>query len=89
MTGAAVDDFEQPVPDYAQAGTAASGAELIVHLDGFEGPIDLLLTLARDQKVDLTKISILGLAGPVQSDQRLPSDPEQVRKDDISTQIST
>ena len=59
---AAVDDFEQPVPDYAQAGTAASGAELIVHLDGFEGPIDLLLTLARDQKVDLTKISILGLA---------------------------
>ena len=59
---AAVDDFEQPVPDYAQADRAPSGAELIVHLDGFEGPIDLLLTLARDQKVDLTKISILGLA---------------------------
>ncbi|NNE83401.1 MAG: segregation/condensation protein A [Alphaproteobacteria bacterium] len=59
---AAVDSFEQPVPDYAQAQAAPSGAELIVHLDGFEGPIDLLLTLARDQKVDLTKISILGLA---------------------------
>jgi segregation and condensation protein A len=59
---AAVDNFEQPVPDYAQAEAAADGAELIVHLDGFEGPIDLLLTLARDQKVDLTKISILGLA---------------------------
>lgn len=59
---AAVDSFEQPVPDYAQAQAAPSGAELIVQLDGFEGPIDLLLTLARDQKVDLTKISILGLA---------------------------
>ncbi len=59
---AAIDDFEHPVPDYAQAEAAPSGAELIVHLDGFEGPIDLLLALARDQKVDLTKISILGLA---------------------------
>ena len=59
---AAVDNFEQPVPDYAQAEAGPSGAELIVHLDGFEGPIDLLLALARDQKVDLTKISILGLA---------------------------
>ena len=57
-----LDSFEQPVPDYAPAEAAPSGAELIVHLDGFEGPIDLLLTLARDQKVDLTKISILGLA---------------------------
>ena len=27
---------------------------LFVNLDGFEGPIDLLLSLARDQKVDLT-----------------------------------
>ena len=63
---ATVDSFEQPVPDYARAeaapGNAEIGAELIVRLDGFEGPIDLLLTLARDQKVDLTKISILGLA---------------------------
>ena len=59
---AAVDSFEQPAPDYAPAEAVPSGAELIVHLDGFEGPIDLLLTLARDQKVDLTKISILGLA---------------------------
>lgn len=37
-------------------------AQLVVDLDGFEGPIDLLLTLARDQKVDLTRISILALA---------------------------
>ncbi len=35
---------------------------LFVILDGFEGPIDLLLSLARDQKVDLSKIAILPLA---------------------------
>ncbi len=35
---------------------------LFVNLDGFEGPIDLLLNLARNQKVDLTKIAILPVA---------------------------
>lgn len=35
---------------------------LILNLDGFEGPLDLLLVLARSQKVDLRKISILALA---------------------------
>ena len=35
---------------------------LRLDLDGYEGPIDVLLTLARDQKVDLKKISILELA---------------------------
>ena len=35
---------------------------LIVDVDGFEGPLDLLLTLARTQKVDLREISILALA---------------------------
>jgi len=35
---------------------------LILDLDGFEGPLDLLLSLARDQKVDLAQISILALA---------------------------
>jgi segregation and condensation protein A len=35
---------------------------LIVDVDGFEGPLDLLLELARRQKVDLQKISILALA---------------------------
>ena len=35
---------------------------LFVDVDGFEGPLDLLLTLARDQKVDLAQISILALA---------------------------
>jgi len=33
-----------------------------VDLDGFEGPLDLLLTLAKEQKVDLLEISILELA---------------------------
>lgn len=40
----------------------AEEALLVLDIDGYEGPIDLLLTLARDQKVDLTKISILQLA---------------------------
>src|SRR5437660_1918614 len=35
---------------------------LVVDVEGYEGPLDLLLTLARQQKVDLTKISILALA---------------------------
>jgi segregation and condensation protein A len=35
---------------------------LIVDVEGFEGPLDLLLTLSRTQKVDLRKISVLELA---------------------------
>jgi len=35
---------------------------LIVDVDGFEGPLDLLLTLSRSQKVDLRRISVLQLA---------------------------
>ena len=35
---------------------------LIVDVDGFEGPLDVLLTLSRTQKVDLRKISVLALA---------------------------
>jgi segregation and condensation protein A len=34
---------------------------LVLHLDGYDGPLDLLLELARTQKVDLAKISILAL----------------------------
>src|SRR5436853_676469 len=37
-------------------------AALVVDVEGYEGPLDLLLTLARQQKVDLSKISILALA---------------------------
>lgn len=35
---------------------------LLLKLDGFEGPLDLLLDLARKQRVDLARISILALA---------------------------
>ncbi|NDW51880.1 ScpA family protein [Aliiroseovarius sp. PrR006] len=35
---------------------------LIVDVEGFEGPLDLLLTLSRTQKVDLRKISVLELS---------------------------
>ena len=45
-------------------GIAASAAEndaLYLELDGWEGPLDLLLDLARRQKVDLKSISILAL----------------------------
>jgi segregation and condensation protein A len=35
---------------------------LVIDVEGFEGPLDLLLMLARQQKVDLAKISILALA---------------------------
>lgn len=41
---------------------AVSDKSLMVDLDGFEGPLDLLLHLARTQKVDLAKISVLALA---------------------------
>jgi segregation and condensation protein A len=39
-----------------------AGEALIVDVDGFEGPLDLLLMLSRTQKVDLRKISVLQLA---------------------------
>ena len=45
-----------------RAEVAEPRQQLILDLDGFEGPIDLLLTLVREQKVDLEKISILALA---------------------------
>jgi segregation and condensation protein A len=38
-----------------------SGENLVLRLEGFEGPMDLLLDLARAQKFDLAKISILSL----------------------------
>ena len=52
------EDFETALsPDLASDEQA-----LIVDVEGFEGPLDLLLALARQQKVDLAKISILALA---------------------------
>lgn len=41
---------------------SAAGSRHVFDLGGFEGPLDLLLELARDQKVDLLKISMLDLA---------------------------
>jgi segregation and condensation protein A len=41
---------------------ASSPDALLLDLDGYEGPIDVLLSLAREQKVDLRRISILALA---------------------------
>jgi segregation and condensation protein A len=41
---------------------AMSEPSLVVDVDGFEGPLDLLLHLARNQKVDLARISVLALA---------------------------
>jgi segregation and condensation protein A len=42
---------------------ASDDPALIVDVEGFEGPLDLLLILARQQKVDLARISISALAG--------------------------
>ena len=55
------DDFS----DWEQAegeARAALGETLVVDVEGFEGPLDLLLALARTQKVDLARISVLALA---------------------------
>jgi len=38
------------------------GTQLVIDVDGFEGPLDLLLALARTHKLDIAKISILDLA---------------------------
>jgi segregation and condensation protein A len=53
----------QPGLDFSAAETAAEDGEaLIVDLDGYEGPLHVLLALARSQKVDLLKLSVLKLA---------------------------
>ncbi|HDR29707.1 segregation and condensation protein A [Rhodovulum sp.] len=51
---------EGPARDPVAARLAAEA--LIVDVEGFEGPLDMLLTLARSQKVDLRRISVLHLA---------------------------
>jgi len=52
--------FEEDQPEAVRGEPGPS--DLVLNLAGFEGPIDVLLTLARDQKVDLIHISILELA---------------------------
>ena len=51
-------DFED---DFEEVPVVHETERLRLDLDGWEGPLDLLLTLARAQKVDLAKISILAL----------------------------
>lgn len=48
--------------DTLEASPVSPEEALVVAVDGFEGPLDLLLGLARNQKVDLAKISVLALA---------------------------
>ena len=72
------DDAQQPVEAWTapSADDAASAAEaLVIDIEGFEGPLDLLLALARTQKVDLQRISVLALVeqylGYISEAQRL------------------
>ncbi len=56
---------ETPIQDDDMWETVAerrAAEALIVDVDGFEGPLDVLLTLSRTQKVDLRTISVLKLA---------------------------
>jgi len=53
----------QPSLDFSEVDNAVEDGEaLIVDIDGFEGPLHVLLALARTQKVDLLQLSILKLA---------------------------
>jgi segregation and condensation protein A len=49
-------------PELPSPADRMAAEALIVDVDGFEGPLDLLLTLSRTQKVDLRRISVLQLA---------------------------
>ncbi|MCB1431149.1 MAG: segregation/condensation protein A [Alphaproteobacteria bacterium] len=65
MSGADQQNPQQPWPDGSETVRSepqADGKALIVDVGGFEGPLDLLLELARHHKVDLKQISILALA---------------------------
>ncbi|WP_372674491.1 segregation and condensation protein A [Aquicoccus sp.] len=55
----AEDEFQE---DRQSVSERLAAEALIVDVDGFEGPLDVLLTLSRTQKVDLRKISVLQLA---------------------------
>ena len=53
----------QPTLDFEAANTAAEdGDALVIDIDGYEGPLHVLLALARNQKVDLLQLSITRLA---------------------------
>ena len=54
--------LDSPKNETLEVGERLATEALIVDVDGFEGPLDLLLSLSRTQKVDLLKISVLDLA---------------------------
>src|ERR1700709_517057 len=54
-------DAAESLEDLEEQPQLREADRLTLDLDGWGGPLDLLLTLARSQKVDLTKISILAL----------------------------
>ena len=56
------DDFQEDLAFEAADDAADDGEGLLLDIDGYEGPLHLLLELARKQKVDLARISILALA---------------------------
>ena len=56
------DPFDTGSPERQSVEDRLAAEALIVDVDGFEGPLDVLLTLSRTQKVDLRKISVLDLA---------------------------
>ena len=56
------DDFQDELAFEAADDAADEGQALILDIDGYEGPLHLLLELARMQKVDLARLSILELA---------------------------
>lgn len=57
-----IDLWDSDSPERVVPGDASNEQLLTVDVEGFEGPLDLLLELSRRQKVDLAKISILALA---------------------------
>ena len=54
--------MQEKLFDHQAVAERVAAETLIVDVDGFEGPLDLLLSLSRAQKVDLRKISVLDLA---------------------------
>ena len=55
-------EFDETPQEPQSVADRLAAEALIVDVDGFEGPLDLLLMLSRTQKVDLRKISVLELA---------------------------
>jgi segregation and condensation protein A len=51
----------ETIESFEQKEAPPETERLVVDVDGYEGPIDVLLVLAREQKVDLKRISILQL----------------------------